>query len=141
MLETPDYPKLGPSVAKYRRKGPIVAMDAETRRDYGEAVLRAIRGLNKGHSQRKATPLGAPHCASGTAHTTGEAILKAIKSSHRAALSKALEADHAMRKDWTHEDREQRYHAAMIARYGSLEAWLELRIQASLEAVTTALAA
>lgn len=79
----PNYPEL-PSVNKYRR-----ARDPDPRA-YGQAVREAVRVLQRQELERIAkrgylAGYKAP-CASGTWHTTGKAIRKAIREQHRAAL-------------------------------------------------------
>lgn len=50
----PQYPDLGPGVAKFRRmaSGGIAAMDPADRRAYGEAVERAIKAKQRSELQR-----------------------------------------------------------------------------------------
>ena len=57
------------------------------RQAYGAAVEKAVlakqRSQLKGHAEIMPTPV----CASGTWHTTGDAIDKAIRGQHRASLA------------------------------------------------------
>ena len=77
----PVYPAL-PTVDKHRRKaraaGSVAAMAPEDRRAYGQAVLSALAAL----SAPKAPAHHCP-CASGTWHSDGKAILKAVRSQQR----------------------------------------------------------
>lgn len=75
----PLYPEL-PSVKKYRRAGKITT-------EYGEAVLKAIRTLNTTAATR---PLSGPShcpCASGTWHSDGRKILKAMRDQAAARVA------------------------------------------------------
>jgi hypothetical protein len=103
--ENPVYPRL-PTVDKYRRiKNPT----REQERAYGQAVLAAIRALQRSELMRVVT-VPKPHCASGTAETTGEGILAAIRRQHIARLH--AEANRIRRARTDDELREQ-YQLAM----------------------------
>jgi hypothetical protein len=91
----PLYPDLGATIAKSRHKARI---DPSHRQAHGEAVLAAIRAKQRSELQRE-LPSRAPNCASGTAHNTGEAILKAIRAQHVARLQAAINADRRRRTD------------------------------------------
>ena len=80
----PPYPKLGAAVAKFR-KIPRMELSADQKREYAEAIETAIRALQRSALQRE-LPSFRPRCASGTWHTTGKAIERAIREQHRNAL-------------------------------------------------------
>jgi len=88
--EGPDYPTLGAAVAKWRwraREG-LRSLTREERQAYGEAVERAILALQRAEANRGFAPITPKvHCASGTAHTTGEAIHEAIREQQARALA------------------------------------------------------
>ena len=58
------------------------------RHAYGLAVETAIRALQRSELQRE-LPTHNCHCASGTNHNSGAAILKAMQTKPRAALAAA----------------------------------------------------
>jgi len=85
----PVYPELGSTVAKLRR--------GADRRAHGAAVLAAIVRLQRSALAR-ATPSHSVHCASGSNHNKGAAILRAVAASNRAkcnpgAIRRAREPD------------------------------------------------
>ncbi len=86
----PDYPSLGAAVAKWRwraREG-LRSLTREERQAYGEAVERAILALQRAEANRGFTAITPRvNCASGTAHTTGEAIHNAIREQQARALA------------------------------------------------------
>jgi hypothetical protein len=78
----PLYPKLGSSVAKYRRLPRGTFLPA-----YGDAVHAAIRALQRRELQRE-LPSFAPRCVSRTWHTDGDSIHKAVQQQqHRSLVS------------------------------------------------------
>jgi hypothetical protein len=94
----PTYPDLGPSAAKYRRMAinGLATMMVRDRRAYGEAVLTSVRSKQRQELQRE-LPSHPVHCPSGTNHNTGEAIIKAVQSKHRAALTAAASQERRAR--------------------------------------------
>lgn len=86
----PDYPPLGAVVAKWRwraREG-LRSLTREERQAYGEAVERAILALQRAEANHGSPPINPRvNCASGTAHTTGEAIHQAIREQQARALA------------------------------------------------------
>jgi len=64
----PPYPKLGETVAKFRR---INNPTREQRQAHGEAVEEAFRALQRRELQRE-LPSFKPSCASGTWHNGGD---------------------------------------------------------------------
>jgi hypothetical protein len=100
----PLYPKLGSSVAKYRRipRGAFL-------RAYGDAVHAAIRALQRSELRRE-LPSFAPRCASRTWHTDGDSIHKAVQQQqHRALVS----SPDKIRRDRTPAEWERLYTEAM----------------------------
>lgn len=92
--DTPFYPAL-PTVAKWRRKPDLTP---EQRREYGEAVHRAIRALQRSALMRTIASTGCP-CASGTFKSDGREILAHVKASHVAQAEAAANADRRRRTD------------------------------------------
>lgn len=76
----PLYPTI-PSAAKFRK------MRNPDMNAYGEAVLGGIRKIQARELMGELVPLKNPNCASGTAHTDGDAILKSIRAKHATALA------------------------------------------------------
>ena len=83
-----EYPReLGITVARFRQQARhgLRELSIMGRRAYGNAVLEAIRGLQKARLRRTAVPASRPNCASRTFEQTGAAILKAVAAQNRAA--------------------------------------------------------
>ena len=83
--DTPTYPDLGPKVAKLRA---LARHDPAYRKAHGEAVLEAVRAKQR-QALRRTVASHVPPCASGTTHTDGAAILKAVAAQHLSALRAA----------------------------------------------------
>jgi hypothetical protein len=81
----PTYDVNSVALAKFRRK-PFGELTRDERRAYGEAVEKAVLVKQRALLYREATPDYRSPCASGTWHTTGEAIHAAILQQQRAAL-------------------------------------------------------
>jgi len=80
----PLYPKLGTSVAKFRK---IKSPTAAQRQAHGDAVHAAMLALQRRALQRE-LPSIAPSCASRTWHADGDAIHKAVRQQqHRELMS------------------------------------------------------
>jgi hypothetical protein len=75
----PGYPAL-PGLDKYRR-----ATDPD-RHAYGQAVMAAVRALQRRELAREAPPHPCP-CASGTWESDGQAILAAVRQQNRRRAS------------------------------------------------------
>lgn len=88
----PVYPAL-PSVDKYRRQ-----RDPDVKA-YGQAVRAAIRALQRQELARAAPAAHKSPSASGTWHTCGKKIRKAIREQHRAANEAAANAARRNRSD------------------------------------------
>ena len=84
---TPPYPDLGPTVAKFRRlasKG-LANMLVTDRRAYADAIETAIRAKQRQELQRE-LPSRRSNSASGTYHNNGAKIHAAIRQQQRAEL-------------------------------------------------------
>ena len=114
-----EYPReLGITVARFRQQARhgLRELSIMGRRAYGNAVLEAIRGLQKARLRRAAVPASRPNCASRTFEQTGAAILKAVAAQNRAAcLAKGL---------FDQAEANAKYEAAMKAKHGKVE-WRE----------------
>lgn len=85
---TPNYPKFGATVAKYRKLPPT----AENVKAHAEALFSQLATFRRQEFQRTAyeEPGRACPCASGTWHTEGKKILAAVNSQNRANMDRAL---------------------------------------------------
>jgi len=106
----PDYPKFGTRIARLRKSG--------DRREHGEAVLAAIRQMQRSALQRELPTIGT-NCASGTVHREGKAILKAVRQQHERSLDRALIDANKKRTD---DELCNAYAAAMAAKRNALKA-------------------
>lgn len=94
----PSYPKFGATVAKYRQ----LPRTPENIKAHAEALFAQLRSIQRAEwkASLKAEPeAGDSPCASGTALSDGEAICKAVRRKHAAALASALAEDHKLRTD------------------------------------------
>ena len=85
----PEYDLESAALKKFRtkaRKG-LSHLSADDRRAYGAAVETATLARQRAFLRSHGEAEPRPHCASGTWHTTGEAISAAVRSQHRAALA------------------------------------------------------
>ena len=108
---TPPYPDLGPTVAKFRRlasKG-LANMLVSDRRAYADAIETAIRAKQRQELQRE-LPSHRVRCASGTDFNDGAKIHEAIRRQHRAALLAAPSQERRARKP---EEWKEMYEEAM----------------------------
>ena len=98
--ENPSYPKLGPTVQKWRNLASQRPLDREERLAYGEAVHRAFIALRRPKASSEAN--FKPQCASGTWHNNGDAIHEAVRKQNIAAFWRAVKKDGARRTpdDW-----------------------------------------
>jgi|SRR5215469_13643296 len=78
----PDYPDLGATVAKLRRKAAdsCIVHRKVYQREHGLAVLAAISAKNKAALAREGTT--APKPWSGSCRSNGERLLKALQAQH-----------------------------------------------------------
>jgi hypothetical protein len=82
----PTYNIDSAALKKFRRVDSLGGTLEQFRKAYGEAVEKAVLAAQRSQLRRAAVPERRPNCASGTWHTTGAAIDKAIRQQHRAAL-------------------------------------------------------
>jgi hypothetical protein len=109
----PAYPKLGPAVEKHRR---LNDDSPEGRKAYGQAVLKAINALNRQKLVGASGPVNPRSpCASGTWHSEGKDILKAIRTQHRTATQAAANGPTFER---TEDELERDYYRAMLESRG-----------------------
>lgn len=94
----PDYPKFGATVAKYRRL-PRTPENVNAHAGALFAQLRTIQRAEWARSLASEPDNPRAPCASGTWHTDGEAICRAVRQHQAAALARALADDHAKRTD------------------------------------------
>lgn len=82
----PDYDVTGPGLATFRRKARkgLAALSRDERQAYGAAVEAAVLASQRAHLRRPDVA-ERPNCASGTYHTDGESISKAVRAQQRAA--------------------------------------------------------
>lgn len=87
----PRYPvSLGAEVGRFRARAKrgLSALTPEERQAYGAAVERGILALQRTEAQAGLPPVTPRcQCASGTFHTTGEAIHKAVREQQARALA------------------------------------------------------
>ena len=84
----PTYDLESAALKKHRRaaKGGLATMSRGQVVEYANAVEAAVLAKQKTQLARHGESMPAPNCASGTWHTTGEAIHKAMQAKQRAAL-------------------------------------------------------
>jgi hypothetical protein len=75
----PEYPELGPAVAKWRRLAGKRDLTPAEKRAYGDAFEASIKAKQRQALLGPDRPAIAPRCASGTWHNTPEAIESAIR--------------------------------------------------------------
>jgi hypothetical protein len=84
----PEYNIDGAALKKFRhraRKG-LATMSRADRLAYAAAIEAAVLSAQRLALRRAAPSIPRPNCASGTAYTTGAAIMKAIREQHHASL-------------------------------------------------------
>ena len=64
----------------------LATLTPEQRREYGEAVERAVKSAQRSTLKRAGETERTCHCASRTNHNTGEAIHNAIRAQQRAEM-------------------------------------------------------
>ena len=92
------YPKFGVTVTKFHK----LPRTPENIKAHAEALFAQLRSLQRSEWKRslKSEPEnGAAPCASGTWHSDGKSILKAIRAQQRADLDGALAAEHRARNE------------------------------------------
>jgi hypothetical protein len=112
----PDYPDLGASVAKYRRKAKesIFARTKAERDSNADAIENAIRAKQRSALQRE-LPSHRVSCASGTDYSDGREISAAVRQQHRSALQACPSQIRRARAPHVWEDM---YNEAMAAKRG-----------------------
>jgi hypothetical protein len=118
----PTYDVNSVTLAKYRRK-PFGELKREERRAYGEAVEKAVLAKQRALLYREATPDYRAPYASGTWHTTGEAIHAAVFQQQRAAL---LAYPAKVRRERTPAEWWRMYEAAMAEKRARAQALMEI---------------
>jgi hypothetical protein len=104
---------MGAGLDKHRRTaracGGAMAMDKASRDAYVLAVEKAVRAKQRAEHARAFIP-PSPNCASGTWHTTGEEIGRAVAAQNRARANAAAMRDRSKRtpRQW-----QEMYDAAM----------------------------
>jgi hypothetical protein len=92
----PKYPKFGVTVAKYRK----LPRTPENVAAHAQVLFAQLATLQRAEFQAKAVePTRACPCASGTWHTDGEKILKAINAQNRARIEAGLAESWRKRTD------------------------------------------
>jgi hypothetical protein len=76
----PAYNVESAALKKFRRNG-------GDRKAHGQAVLDAVLTAQRGQLRTAGETIPRPNCASGTLHSAGRDILKAVASQHRAKLA------------------------------------------------------
>lgn len=105
----PEYPNMGPRVAKFRRI-PKRKLTAAQKREYAEAIETKILSLQRQSLQRE-LPTFKPRCPSGTWHNNADGkIGKAIREQQRNAL---LAYPEQARRARTPQQWQDMYEAAM----------------------------
>ena len=88
MEHGPEYNIDSAALKKFRhsaRKG-LATLSRADRLAYAAAIEAAVLSAQRLALRRAAPSMPRPNCASGTLHNTGEAIERAIREQHRAAL-------------------------------------------------------
>lgn len=92
----PAYPKFGTTVAKYRK----LPRTPENIKAHAEALFAQLATFQKAEFRAKAAePMRACPCASGTWHTDGNKILKAVNAQNRAHVEAGLAESWRKRTD------------------------------------------
>jgi hypothetical protein len=84
----PEYNIDSAALKKFRHRASkgLAKMSRADRLAYAAAIEAAVISAQRLALRRAAPSIPRPNCASGTTHNTGEAIIKAIRDQHRAAL-------------------------------------------------------
>jgi hypothetical protein len=84
----PEYNIDSAALKKFRHRASkgLAILSRADRAAYAAAIEAAVLSAQRLALRRAAVSLPRPNCASGTTHSTGEAIHKAIREQHRAAL-------------------------------------------------------
>jgi hypothetical protein len=103
--EGPAYPGLNTTAVKRGRSlatwyGGVKAMDPDAARSYGEAVLEAVRSLQRTENLRAGTSLPAPYRGRNS-YEIGKAILRRIQGQQEGRLAACPSAMRRARDDKT----------------------------------------
>lgn len=113
----PIYDLDSAALQKHRRiaraVGSVADMSREQRRAYGEAVEAATRAKHRAHLTSGGERMPKPRCASGTWHTDGADIHRAIQQQHR---SQAAALVNKVRRERTPAQWQAMYEEAMKAK-------------------------
>lgn len=82
----PDYNITSAQLEKFRRLARQAPLTREQREAYGQAVEDAVLASQRAALSRATPSIPRPNCASGTYHSSGEEIEKAIRQQQRNAL-------------------------------------------------------
>lgn len=93
---TPEYPKFGVTVQRYRKMRKLTRADVVT---YAEAIFSQLRTMQRAVLNRELTPIGVCSCASRSWETDGAGVLKAVRRQQRNALDGALAESWRLRSD------------------------------------------
>ena len=87
--DQPAYNLESAALKKHRRaaRGGLSTLDKVFRQEYGAAVEKAVLAKQAAQCKRHGETMPAATCASGTWHTTGAAIDRAVKTQQRADLA------------------------------------------------------
>jgi hypothetical protein len=116
----PAYTIGSAALQKYRKaaRDGLASLSPDQRRAYAEAIEKAILSAQRSQLRSAAVPERRPTCASGTWHTTGNAINKAVREQHRAALA-ACPAK--VRRERSPQEWRTLYNAAMAEKHARME--------------------
>jgi hypothetical protein len=96
----PAYNIDSAALKKFRREARdgLTSLSRDDRQAYAAAIVVAVLAAQRSTLRGAAYSMPAPRCASGTTHTTGKAIVKAIRQRQRAALLACPDQIRAARK-------------------------------------------
>ncbi len=95
--QTPDYPKFGKTVAKYRKLPPT----PENIAAHFKALMSQLATIQKAEFRKDTIePERKSPCASGTWHSDGKQVIAAIRSQHDNEIRGALAESWRKREDW-----------------------------------------
>ena len=120
-MEGPTYNIEGASLKKFRRaaRDGLATLSHVERQAYGAAVEAAVLAKQHSEGKRASEPEHRPNCASGTWHTDGTAIHKAVRTQQNRAL---LACPGKIRRDRTPDVWRSMYAEAMASKQERLAA-------------------
>jgi hypothetical protein len=109
----PEYDIDSATLKKFRHRAHkgLSKLSRDDRRQYAAAIEAAVLAAQRAALRRAGVPEKRPNCASGTWHSTGDAIHKAVRQQHRAAL---LACPSQERRARSPEKWREMYDAAMV---------------------------